>query len=550
MKFLKKTACLLAVSALTAALSVQPAQAAGFQIIYDGATHMYTGSVYSLYVNNKPIYSPLEPIIFNNHALVPVREIFEACGAKVDYNGDNKCVEIKYNGMYIRMYINDNTAYINGEKVLIPDNIVPKLISKPGDVTKTMVPVRFISESVGMDVEFNGNDGSIRIITGDSADVQEAVETVPEEAPTEEPVYETPVYEEPTSDIPSSDVQLKMTDVHYEAVSPQQMNITVSFDGDITGRVSSFTLDNPKRVVVDIINAMPSLGAQTYETGASAVPSIRIGYNDVRARIVADVASGIIGYNVEERGSSLVISVSVAAYTAPAAAATEVPAYQPSNVVSSSGGFLNVVTSEYLSGIRQASAVDKNKTIMLDAGHGGTDPGAIGNMNGVEINEKDLTLAITYKVKQILDENGYKTSMTRWGDTIPSLSERPAQANAENCALYVSIHINSADIETAHGTEVYYSEENNGAAYGVTSEVFAGNILKGMISYMGSYNRGVKMANWAVIRRSNMPAILLEVGFISNKDELAKMLDDDYLNKTARGIAEGIVNTISSVNVP
>ena len=187
---------------------------------------------------------------------------------------------------------------------------------------------------------------------------------------------------------------------------------------------------------------------------------------------------------------------------------------------------------------------------MLDAGHGGTDPGALGKLNGKTVNEKDLTLSITYKVKAMLDSNGYKTAMTRTGDTLPSLSERPQMANDKDCALFASIHINSAEDESASGTEVYYSEENNGDEYGLTSQEFATNVLDGMLKYMKSNDRGIRMANWAVIRRSNMPAVLIEVGFISNEKELKLMCSDDYQNKVARGIAEGIINTIHYVNVP
>ena len=187
---------------------------------------------------------------------------------------------------------------------------------------------------------------------------------------------------------------------------------------------------------------------------------------------------------------------------------------------------------------------------MLDAGHGGSDTGAVGELDGKLVYEKDLTLAITYKVKAILEQYGYKTSMTRTGDTLPSLSERPAQANKENCALFVSIHINSAANEEAQGTETYWSEENNGDDYGVTSEKFAEIVYMSMIKHMNSVERGVRMANWAVTRRSKMPAVLLEVGFISNEDELRLMVSDAYQNKTAQGIAEGIINTIHSVEVP
>lgn len=79
---------------------------------------------------------------------------------------------------------------------------------------------------------------------------------------------------------------------------------------------------------------------------------------------------------------------------------------------------------------------------MLDAGHGGSDSGAVGYSNGNVVLEKNLTLEITYKVKEILENAGYTVSMTRTGDTLPSLVERPTQANAENAAVFVSIHIN------------------------------------------------------------------------------------------------------------
>ena len=116
---------------------------------YDGGTHEYNGEVYALVVNNQVLDPPLSPIIFNDRALVPVREIFEEVGATVNYINDTQTIEVFYEDSYIRMKINDNVAYINGEKTNIPDNVVPKLIAKVGGETKTMVPVRFISETIG-----------------------------------------------------------------------------------------------------------------------------------------------------------------------------------------------------------------------------------------------------------------------------------------------------------------------------------------------------------------------------------------------------------------
>lgn len=525
---------LAAAAAIAAAALVQvssSAEAGGMQICYDGATHWYTGEIYSLIVNGNRINSAMEPIIFNDHALVPVREIFEECGATVDYTMETQCVEIQYDDSYIRMYINDNYAYVNGKKQEIPDNVVPKLINKPGGETKTMVPVRFISETAGMDVEFDGENGEIIITSKEAEDVPVRVEEPVEE----EPVQETPAETQAAANVVST---------KYNMLSDTSMKITVECDGSVEGLYSAFTLTAPERVVVDFAYMGLSEGEQTINVGTDGIDAIRTGHNDERARIVVDV-EGLVDYSVEAVSDNTVeIVVEVSGNTS-APEATE-----PPKTDTGSNAPSNTVTPSYTEGITQATAEDSQKVIMLDAGHGGSDPGAIGTLNGTQINEKDLTLSITYKVKAILEANGYKTSMTRTGDTLPSLTERPAQANAENCALFVSIHINSAEATSAYGTEVYYSEENNGDSYGVTSQAFAENVLNGMISNMGSYNRGVKMANWAVIRRSNMPAILLEVGFISNQEELANMCSDDYQNKVAKGIAEGIINTVHNVNVP
>ena len=162
-----------------------------------------------------------------------------------------------------------------------------------------------------------------------------------------------------------------------------------------------------------------------------------------------------------------------------------------------------------------------------------------------------INLGIYKEVKEILENAGYTVSMTRTGDTLPSLVERPTQANAENAAVFVSIHINSVDnAPNANGTEVYYADSNNGNAYGTTSEKLATNILNRMLYYMGSTNRGVKTAEHAVTKRCKMPAALTEVGFITNPTEVYNMTTDEYQYKAAQGIAEGIMITLKDINVP
>ncbi len=524
-----------------------PANAAGIQICYDGGTHLYTGSVYSLFVNGKQISSAMEPIIFNDHALVPVREIFEELGAKVDYTTETRCVEIQYQQTYIRMNINDNRAYVNGRSVAIPDGVVPKLINKPGGLTKTMVPVRFISETAGMAVDFNGEKGLISITSADSEPTP-APTPVSTPAPTSEPTpaptakpTEAPT-PTPTANPTAVPVEsAEILDIDTELASSKKLVITATCDKSAVGKVSYFSLKNPERVVVDFKGMGYDGGDKTIKIKGKGITSVRTGVDEERTRIVVDVEN-LKEYTVKFEENNIV-KITVETTGVVSDKTTE-------SSSSSDKTGESAANSSYAKGITKASAEDAKKVIMLDAGHGGSDPGAIGELDGEKINEKDLTLSITKKVKAILEANGYSTSMTRTGDTLPSLSERPEQANEENCALFVSIHINSAAATEAHGTETYYSEENNDDSYGITSKEFAENIQEGMLKYMKSSDRGVRMANWAVIRKSNMPAILLEVGFISNEDELEKMCSDDYQNKVATGIAEGIINSIHYVEVP
>ncbi|MCH5211353.1 MAG: N-acetylmuramoyl-L-alanine amidase [Oscillospiraceae bacterium] len=496
--------------------SVTLASAESMMLEYDGGTHEYNGEVYSLVVNNRLINSAMDPIIFNDRALVPVREIFEEVGATVNYIGDTQTVEVIDGDSHVALRINDNVAYINGDKTNIPDNVVPKLIAKVGGETKTMVPVRFISETIGLDVEFDAEDGAILI---DSNGYTLAEGLVYEEPVFEEPVYEEPVYEEPV-------VIPYVTDVSYDTKGDKNIKVTVRTDADIES-YTYFDLTSPGRVVLDIAGARIGKLRDTIIVNEAGVSTIRLGDNQERARIVVDVER-LDSYDAEKIASDT-IEISIKTKGA-----------SVSNTVNESEKNPSSYTAQPSS----------SKLIVLDAGHGGEDSGAVGYLDGNKILEKELTLEITYKVKDILEGAGYTVSMTRTGDTLPSLVERPTQANAENAAVFVSVHINSAEATQAHGTEVFYANENNGDSYGTTSQQLAQNILDRMLYYMGSTNRGVKCAEHAVTRRCKMPAALAEVGFISNAAEVYQMTTDEYQSKAAQGIAEGIIITLRDITIP
>ena len=193
--------------------------------------------------------------------------------------------------------------------------------------------------------------------------------------------------------------------------------------------------------------------------------------------------------------------------------------------------------------ILKKKATDKG-LIVLDAGHGGEDFGT--HSVGQPIyQEKYLNLATTQLVKNFLTQFGYKVILTRSDDTFISLDQRALFANEQNPKLFVSIHYNSAPSADAEGIEVFYYKEDEDKTRVNQSKALAAAILKRTLDNTKAKSRGVKHGNYAVIRQTNMPAVLIEGGFLTNKDEMEKIKDGAYMKSLALGIAQGIQDYIS-----
>ena len=175
----------------------------------------------------------------------------------------------------------------------------------------------------------------------------------------------------------------------------------------------------------------------------------------------------------------------------------------------------------------------KNK-VVLDPGHGGTDYGAIRE----GINEKDLTTDLTQRVASILKSKGYKVAMTRTEDVYLGLQERCDVTEAENPEIFVSIHINSAVATEPYGIETHYYHE--------PSKELAEVIQKHLVSEINSKDRGVLKSKFYVINHTDVPAVLVETGFLSNPEERAELITEKRKQATAKAIAEGIIEYLKA----
>jgi len=169
--------------------------------------------------------------------------------------------------------------------------------------------------------------------------------------------------------------------------------------------------------------------------------------------------------------------------------------------------------------------------VLLDPGHGGSDTGAIGVSGAYE---KSITIAIAKSVASKLKRMGYRVYFTRSDDRFISLGERADYANRLLPAIFVSIHANWLDNAEFSGVMTFHFPGS------VPGQTLAAMIQRHTVNTTGAVDRGVRTANFFVLRETMVPAVLIETGFISNAAEELKLRDPSYQSRVAQGIAEGI----------
>ena len=185
------------------------------------------------------------------------------------------------------------------------------------------------------------------------------------------------------------------------------------------------------------------------------------------------------------------------------------------------------------------------KVIVIDAGHGGNDSGAIGPTG---VMEKTVTLNIALRLQKLLEAEGATVYMTRSTDTevspkgakasdIEELQARCDVANNHDADIFISIHNDSFTNGAAKGTTGYYYSRGS-----AKSRDLADKIRSGVIDQIGTQSRGTQSCNFYVVKHTDMPATLVEVAFISNPEEEKLLNSDDGAQKAAQGIADGIAD--------
>ena len=444
----------------------------------------------------------------DGRTLVPVRTVAEALGATVVWVPENRQVLLLRGEQTIVLTLGSASAAVDGVTLDLPGGVPAGVVKWEGKES-TMVPLRFVSEQLGAQVEWDNDTFTAHIAT-----VQDP-EPDPDPAPTPIPTPTPPV---------SLEDQGFVTNI---IIDRKSQSVSIYTDHLPEYRVTDFG----DRVVVDLLGTVLASGNPeliTLPVESNLISTVRYsqhggdldyGYPHT-VRVVLDLKEGV-SY---QRNISVTAGSGGVRLTASGEPAPELPE-EPDQP-----GFTPTIP------------LDPDKlTIVVDPGHGGARPGAVyPNAEGVDIIERDLTLAISLKLRDRLLEAGYNVVMTRETDIDVDLYERAEIANAVNADLFVSVHCNaSGTVPTYQGIYTYYFPDSK------RGEKLARTIQPPLCALTGAIDRGVSKANFVVLRETEMCAVLVETGFMSNVEELTRLCDPEYQEKVAWGIAEGVIQYLN-----
>ncbi|MGG4440675.1 N-acetylmuramoyl-L-alanine amidase family protein [Brevibacillus fortis] len=510
----------------------------------------------NLMIGGQAVNAEVPPVIKNGRTLVPVRVIAEGLGAKVDWNDATRTAVITKGTQRLSLTLESRTAVLNGNQVKLD---TPPVISQK----RMLLPLRFVGESLGVTV---GWDNSTRtVIANETPQVKlngkaptqpiklyqvedtmyASAQAVAEQVGQKGFAWKRPERGMTIDDqlvLPLRQLEDELGgsfawDKKNNQVEIDRLNILkdVSEDGDrvrikttVPVIPQSFVMTGPHRIVLDLPQTaldddlIEDLKRQE-EKNDSVGESEETASADDEDQ---DTDSDSDEQNQAERAEEepLIANLRYSQYSAsPDTVRVVIELNQKS-------AYELAYTED---GIEVKLTPKPKKTgylIVVDAGHGGKDPGT---SSAADKREKDFTLAVANKVVALLKQYPeFQVVPVRTTDVFYELSERVAIANDLEADLFLSIHANSFPKPTAAGTETFYYNEN--------SKVFAQVVHKHLQGATQFPDRGVKSSGFYVIKNTKMPAALTETGFLSNPQESAQLMNPAFQDKIAKAMVAAI----------
>ncbi|MBN3527551.1 N-acetylmuramoyl-L-alanine amidase family protein [Paenibacillus apiarius] len=448
----------------------------------------------SLYLNGNSIKLPEKITMSNNSVMIPIRVVSEELGYKVNWNGKAQTVTINNDSKRLNLTVNQKTAKVNDKEVQLD---VAPIVKQ----NATLVPLRFVGQNMGLTVEWDKDTKSVYLFTAD--------ESSPDVVP---PTAGTPNGEDASTEGSNGNEQGE--DARVTDFSFMNNQLHIATDSNVKPKI--MTMTDPDRVVIDFPRT--AFAGTFYE---------RFSFNDdgQGEMIITDYPDvQRIRYAMFSDDPNTVRFVIDANYPLQADVATNGEGLATVSLVpgtgAGSGGEPVPPTKP-----------DGKYAIVIDAGHGDHDSGAVSIAKRYE---KDFNLALSLKVGELLrQDDRFHVVLTREDDTFVKLSDRAKIANDLAADLFVSIHANSIDNKPSiTGTETYYWRSE--------SKAFADTMHGHLVEGTQFKDRGVRKADHHVTRETKMPAILLEVGYLTNEYDESQLFDEQFQARVAENIVKGI----------
>ena len=359
-----------------------------------------------------------------------------------------------------------------------------------------------------------------------------------------------------TAEAAFSDRAKDMTRVSGVRIGKTDGNVRIVIDAERSVSYKQSVLSNPTRVVLDVQNAWVAPEAKKdIAVDSPLVLRVRVAQFDattVRVVVETSVKKGgwkifaldgekpriVMDFGAAPAGGKQATPAQEAKKPAPPVQTDETEEDQEEDVQSPQD-------SDQLD--RDLSAITgmKGRRIAIDPGHGGSDSGAIGPTG---IMEKSITMRVSRELKRLLEAEGATVILTRTRDTevsekgasatsVEELQARCDVANKEKADIFLSIHADAFTNREVKGTTAYYYAQGT-----KQSKLLADSVRTALIDAIGTVDRGTQSCNFYVVKHTDMPAILVEISFISNPDEEKMMNSETGIKKIAQGIADGIAD--------
>lgn len=538
-----------------------------------------------LKLSGEKLATDVPAVIHGGRTLVPVH-IIRNMGISVEWKEATQEVTIKTKKETIVMEINSPIAIVNGEAKRLPSDVPPKIATYQNS-GRTLVPIAFLRE-LGLEVNW---DESSRTVSIENPIVEEPVEE-----PIENPLASNKVEDinfDFSTDAPKIRVktgkELKYTelklsnpdrivfdfqDSKFDFLNKSKLQSNKTFQLDINDygikaiRASQFQTDPfVTRVAVELEEITPyevfydsttgemvieledttdkALYYRNYdqifsrlELRAEEVTEYDFSVSDYGQAIHITVAKDSIELEIEDIkiNDLLIKEISVGENK-------DGDKYHIEVQLLDNVGYRNIHPRDSKDFFVEFSFLfnDSDPLIIIDPGHGGKAPGATSPIN--QLVEKDITLDISQRLNKLLAAEGFRTYMTRVNDTDVSLADRAGVANQLRANLYVSVHANAViNKSEINGIEIhYYPSEKDSNDYRQNKRL-AQVFQSEMVRYLGASDRGIfARENLYVLRETNMPAILAEVGFLTNPEEAQKLATSEYRQAVAEALYQSIL---------